>query len=64
MARVKIEGIIDHLSHDMKRALEAAIDEVAPSSNIDRDDLYRAFKRAVYRKCSTWEKVPDRYIEP
>jgi transcriptional regulator GlxA family with amidase domain len=63
VARVKIEEIVDHLSSEMRRALEAAVEECAPDADIDARDLFRAFKRAVGRKCSTWETVPDHYVE-
>ncbi|MCE7517178.1 MULTISPECIES: hypothetical protein [Halomonadaceae] len=62
MAEVEIEEIIDHLSSEMKRALEAAVQDVKPDANIDRNDLFRAFRRAVRRKCNTWETVPDQYV--
>lgn len=63
MARVKIEDIVDHLDSDMKRALEDAVRRVMPNANVDRNQLFREFRRAVGRKCSTWESVPDQYIE-
>lgn len=63
MARVKMQSIVEHLSTQMKRALEAAVQDVDSDSEIDRSELYRAFKRAVGRKCSTWETVPDSYVD-
>jgi len=63
MARVKIEEIVDHLSSEMRRALEEAVNECARDADVDAYDLFRAFKRAVRRKCSTWERVPDQYVE-
>jgi hypothetical protein len=63
MARVKMEEIVEYLSGEMRRALIDAVMEVSPHSNIDEYELYRAFKRAVRRKCGTWERVPDRYVE-
>jgi hypothetical protein len=63
MAKVKIEEIIDDLSSQMRRALGYAVKEVLPNSNADEYELFRAFRRAVGRTCSTWERVPDRYIE-
>ncbi len=62
MAKVKIEEIISHLDQEMKKALEDAILNVS-DTDIDRNELFRAFVRAVRRKCSTWESVPDRYVE-
>jgi hypothetical protein len=63
MAQVKIEAIIGHLDSEMRSAVHAALLEVAPDLNIDPHQLFRAFKRAVGRKCSTWETVPDDYVQ-
>lgn len=63
MARVKIEDVIDHLSSEMSRALTDAVSSAAPGVSVDAHTFFRAFKRAVGRRCSTWEQVPDRYVE-
>ena len=63
MARVKLEGIIDHLSHQVKGALGTALEQIAPNSGIDTSVLFRAFMKAVSRKCSTWEQVPSQFVE-
>jgi hypothetical protein len=63
MARVQIEEVVDHLSSEMRRALEDAVRECAPNASFDPHELFRAFRRAVRRKCSTWERVPDQYVQ-
>lgn len=63
MAKVKIEAIVEHLDHDMKRALEDAVRRVYPDLQVDRNRLYKEFVKAVYRKCNTWETVPDNMVE-
>jgi hypothetical protein len=63
MARVKIEDVVDDLKTEMRRALEAAVEEVLPKAEFDRYALFRAFKRAVRRKCNTWERVPDNHVK-
>jgi hypothetical protein len=63
MASIKIEEVVDHLSSEMRRALEEAVGECIPNAKYDSHELFRAFKRAVYRKCSVWETVPDHYVE-
>lgn len=63
MARVQADEIVDHLSTEFRKALAEAVREVIPNVKFDEYALFRAFKRAVYRKCSTWETVPDRYVE-
>lgn len=62
MAQVNIEEIVDHLASEMRRALEDTVKEVAPGVSVDTRALHRAFVRAVRRKCSTWETVPDQYV--
>ena len=63
MARVKIQKIIESLNSDMTRALEDAIKNEIPNAEFDRNRLFREFARAVGRKCSTWKRVSDSYVE-
>jgi hypothetical protein len=63
MARVKIEDVIDSLGHDIRRALEEAVKQVIPHAQFDTRTLFKAFVRAVGRKCNTWERVSDSYVE-
>jgi len=63
LAQVQPEEIIDHLDSEMRRALEEAVMEVIPNATFDAHELFRAFKRAVRRKCRTWEQVPDPYVK-
>lgn len=63
MARVKIEEIVDHLSTEMRKALRQAIENTIPDVEYDDRELFRNFRRAVGRKCNTWEHVPDQYVE-
>jgi hypothetical protein len=63
MAQVKIEEIVDHLSSEMRRALEDAVQAQIPGAQFDSYELFREFKRAVYRKCDIWENVPDQYVK-
>lgn len=63
MAQIQPEEIVDHLRNEMRKALEEAVKEVIPSAVFDAHDLFRAFKRAVRHKCSTWEQVPDNFVK-
>jgi hypothetical protein len=62
LAKVNIEEIIDHLSYDMRRALADAISETLPHAEFDEREVFRAFQRAVRRKCNTWEDVPNQHV--
>ena len=63
MARVKIEDVIESLDYEIKRALEDAVNRTINNARFDRNQLFREFRKAVGRKCSTWESVPDRFVE-
>ncbi len=62
MPQVNVEHIVDHLSNDMRKALEAAVNEVMPDAEVDAYELFRAFRRAVARKCGGWQNVPEQFI--
>jgi len=64
MAQVNMEEIVDHLSSEIKRALEDTIKEHFPDQDFDRNAVFRTFKRKVYQKCSVWENVPDKLVKP
>jgi hypothetical protein len=63
MTRVKVEGIIEHLSKDIRGALEEAVLSAYPFQTVNRDDIYREFRRALARRCRIWEEVPDSFVE-
>lgn len=63
MAQIKIEDVIDHLSAEMKRALEEAVNSQIPGAQFDRNSLFKAFRKAVYKKCSVWETIPDSLVK-
>tara|TARA_R110002124_G_scaffold286421_2_gene467292 strand:+ start:6985 stop:7182 length:198 start_codon:yes stop_codon:yes gene_type:complete len=63
MVRVKIEEIVDHLRTEMSKALKQAVENTIPDVEFDERELFRNFRRSVGRKCSTWENVPDQYVE-
>jgi transcriptional regulator GlxA family with amidase domain len=63
MTQVNVEGIVDHLSAEIRKALAQAVREVAPEVVVEPRTLFRAFRRAVGRKCRAWEPVPDKLIK-
>ena len=63
MAKVNIEEVIDHLDNEIRRALAETIKQHFPNINFNERDVFRTFKRMVGRRCSTWENIPDQFIE-
>jgi hypothetical protein len=63
MARVNPEKIIDHLGHELRRALEKAVKDTIPGAEFDAATLFKAFTREVGKSCSPFEQVPDSCIQ-
>lgn len=63
MARVNVEGIVDQLAYQFRRALRDALDSTDLDSDIDEHELYRNFRRAIGRKTSRWERIHDKYVD-
>lgn len=63
MAKVKVEEIVDHLDREFRSALAETFAAHAPNVRIDPYQVFRDFKNRIYRKCNTWENVPDRYVD-
>jgi hypothetical protein len=63
MTRIKVEGIIQHLSPHVRAALEEAVLSAFPFQTVNRDDIYREFRVALARRCRIWEEVPDSFVE-
>jgi hypothetical protein len=63
MARLKVEGLLEQMAPELRRALASALREVQPDVTVDEYALYRAFQRAAGRICDDWVEVPSRYLE-
>lgn len=62
MTQIRMEYVVGHLSHDMKRALEEAVRRQIPEAYFDRNALFKDSQKAVHRKCSVWQTIPDRLV--
>ena len=63
MAKVKTEEIVSDLGFQFRKAIAQAVLETLPGSQFDEMELFRAFKKALRRKCTVWEDVNDAYIQ-
>lgn len=63
MAYIQIEEVVDYLNSEMRKALEQAVQCTLPNAQFYSDRLFREFRRAVGRNCSTWVEVPDQFVE-
>jgi hypothetical protein len=63
MAKVKAAELVDHLGYQFKQALADALLKVAPDVQVDSQELFKEFKRAVGRRCRPWENVPSNCVE-
>ncbi|MDR6464710.1 hypothetical protein [Chryseobacterium sediminis] len=63
MAKVNIEEIIDYIDTDIRKALSETLKQHFPKESFNDREVFRTFKKMIARKCSTWEDVPDIFVE-
>ena len=63
MAKIKPADVIDHLGPQVRKALEDAAAAIMPDAKVDTMEFYKAFKRALGRRCREWELVPNNYVD-
>lgn len=63
MARVKIDGVLDDLSSEVRSAIRSALTEVAPEALPKEQQIYRAFVRKLSSRAGTWARVRDNHVE-
>jgi hypothetical protein len=63
MARIKPNDIFDHLSPQLRAALDAAVEKTLPDSDVDKRELYLAFRRALAARLKAWETVPAAAVD-
>ncbi len=63
MARIKVAEVFDHLAPQMRAALDEAVDKALPGVEVDKRQLYLAFRRALATKLKVWENVPASAVD-
>jgi hypothetical protein len=63
MARIRPNDIFDHLNPQMRAALDEAVDRTLPGVEVDKRQLYLAFRRALSAKLKPWESVPAASVD-
>ena len=63
MARIKLVEIVDHLSPQVRAALDEAVERTVPGVEVDRARLYREFRRALGARAKMWENVPNSTVD-
>lgn len=59
MAHIQIDRIIDHLSYELRAALEEAVRTAIPHIRPDVGELFDEFRRQAWLNCSEWAAVPE-----
>ena len=63
MAQINIEHVVDHLDSECRKALEATLKVHFPNQDFDTREVFKTFKKQVYKKCNDWEYIPDQFVE-
>lgn len=63
MARIKPAEIFDHLTPQLRAALDEAVDRALAGVEVDRRQLYLEFRRALGSRLKAWENVPNSAVD-
>ena len=63
MARVKSADLFDQFAIQMRQALDEAVEKTLPGTEVDRQRLYREFRRSLAARCKAWENVPNQVVD-
>ena len=63
MARIKVVDVVEQLNAQLRAALDHAVDATLPGVEVDRQKLYREFRRAFVTRCKAWENVPNAAVD-
>jgi hypothetical protein len=63
MARVKSAELFEHFNVQMRQALDEAVEKTLPGTEVDRQRLYREFRRALGARCKMWENLPNQAVD-
>ena len=63
MARIKPNDLLDHLNPQIRAALDDAVDKTLPGVEVDKRQLYLAFRRALAARLKPWENVPNSAVD-
>ena len=63
MARIRPNDIFEHLNPQMRAALDEAVDKTLLGVEVDKRQLYLAFRRALTAKLKPWESVPAAAVD-
>ena len=63
MARIRPNDIFEHLTPQLRAALDEAVDKTLPGVEVDKRQLYLAFRRALTAKLKPWEIVPAAAVD-
>jgi hypothetical protein len=62
MTKIRVDGVVDELKPQLLRALQDAVRSAVPEVSFDEYQLFTEFKRAIVRRCATWESIPNEYL--
>ncbi len=63
MARIKSADVFDHLTPQIRAALDDAVERALPGVEVDRRKLYLEFRRALGARLKPWENVPNAAVD-
>jgi len=63
MAKVKIDGFIDELESEIKKALTVTLRKHFDPELYAVKDVFKTFQKELIDKCDSWETIPNKYVK-
>jgi len=63
MAKVKIEGLLETLEAEFKKAIQSTLRKQLEEGSYNEKDFISTFKKELIDKCNTFENIPNKYIK-
>ncbi len=63
MAKVKIDGFIEELEAELKKALVSTLRKHFEENTYVDKAVFKTFRKEFIEKCNSWEQLPNKYIK-
>jgi len=63
MAKIKMEGFIDELEAEIKKALTSTLRKHFEEGSYSEKIVFKTFQKELIEKCNSWEEIPNKYVQ-
>lgn len=63
MAKVKIDGLINELEDELRKALTSTLRKHFENDQYSAKEVYKTFQKELVEKCNSWEEIPNKWVK-